>query len=211
MLSTLAPSSLEFTGPRSARGTPVWEMAHFFPYQGDWTEQQYFDLHIEHRVEYVEGCLVFLPIFTRTHQLILQSIGFDLDAHVESLREGVVFFTGYPIRTVSKTFRLPDVAFLRKGRPQHEQFAEGADLIIEVMTEDPSGRTRDLTEKRTEYAAAGIPEYWIVDPEQQSITVLTLDGDAYRTHGEFKPGDTATSPLLPGFTINVTACFAAAE
>lgn len=64
---------------------------------------------------------------------------------------------------------------------------------------------------RIEYEQAGIPEYWIVDPQDELVTVLVLDGDAYRTHGEFRPGETATSALLKSFTINVKACFEAAE
>jgi Uma2 family endonuclease len=81
---------------------------------------------------------------------------------------------------------------------------------MEIVSSRPQDRDRDLVEKRTEYAAAGIPEYWIIDPERQTITVLTLDGSEYRTHGEFKPGDAATSVLLPGFTVEVAPCFAAA-
>lgn len=210
MLATLGPSSFEFHGPRSQRGTPVWEIAHFFHYQGTWSEDEHLSLEIEHRVEYADGCLIFLPILTRTHQSVMQSIGFNLNQYAKSRREGRVFFTGYPIRTLQKNYRLPDVAFLGNGRPRHERFAEGADLVVEVLTDDPIGRTRNLEEKRAEYAAARIPEYWIVDPETTTITVLTLDGDAYRVHGEFQPGQTATSVLLDGFTVHVTDCFAAA-
>ena len=54
----------------------------------------------------------------------------------------------------------------------------------------------------------GIPEYWIVDPELGQITVLTLDGQTYAVHGEFKRGEQATSKLLPGFSVDVAAAFA---
>ena len=59
------------------------------------------------------------------------------------------------------------------------------------------------TTKREEYAQAGIPEYWIVDPELDQITVLTLDGQS--VHGEFKRGERATSKRLPGFGVDVTS------
>ena len=68
---------------------------------------------------------------------------------------------------------------------------------------------RDLEVKRLEYAQARIPEYWIVDPRDAKITVLTLDGDSYAVHGEFAPGEQATSRLLPGFTVAVTEALAA--
>jgi Uma2 family endonuclease len=65
-------------------------------------------------------------------------------------------------------------------------------------------------EKREEYAEAGIPEYWIVNPLNRTITVLTLEGDTYREHGIFAPGAQATSVLLAGFAVDVRAAFAAA-
>jgi Uma2 family endonuclease len=57
--------------------------------------------------------------------------------------------------------------------------------------------------KRGDYAEAGIPEYWIVYPDAGTITVLRLVGGAYREHGVFQRGDTATSVLLDGFAVDV--------
>jgi Uma2 family endonuclease len=55
----------------------------------------------------------------------------------------------------------------------------------------------------------GIPEYWIVDPQTERITVLTLKGKRYRVLGEFAPGQKATSALLDGFRVDVSAVFEA--
>jgi len=81
----------------------------------------------------------------------------------------------------------------------------GADLVMEVVS--PDAPERDLVEKRREYAEAGIPEYWIVDPRDRSVTVLTLVDHAYREHGRFVPGQEATSALLPDFTVATAAIF----
>ena len=63
--------------------------------------------------------------------------------------------------------------------------------------------------KRREHAQAGIPEYWIVDPRDERITVLRLDGKKYAVHGEYTKGTTAVSHLLPGFlAVDVTTAFA---
>ena len=70
---------------------------------------------------------------------------------------------------------------------------------------------RDLETKRQEYAEAGIAEYWIVDPKERKITVLKLEGSAYRLHGEFGHGATVSSALLPHCSAAVDAVFAAAE
>jgi Uma2 family endonuclease len=90
----------------------------------------------------------------------------------------------------------------------HEDYWDGADLVMEVVSPDPKDRKRDLETKPREYARAGIPEYWIIDPEQGRIQVLTLEGKVYRVHGDFGAGTQATSALLPGFAADVDAVLA---
>ena len=109
-------------------------------------------------------------------------------------------------------FREPDVLFVRPEQiNQSTHMPESADLVVEVVSEGKEARERDLVTKRKDYAEAGIPEYWIVDPETTTVTVLTLDEKEYRTHGEFHPGDTADSVLLDGFTVDVQAVFDAGK
>ncbi|MBC8163970.1 MAG: Uma2 family endonuclease [Roseiflexaceae bacterium] len=71
-----------------------------------------------------------------------------------------------------------------------------------IKTNTISGNT---AEKPRDYAEAGIPEYWIVHPLDETITVLTLDGDLYAEQGVFRRGETATSVLLTGFAVSVDA------
>jgi len=196
--------------PRSRRGTPTWEMARFHPYQGEWTEEQYLALETNHLIEFNNGVLEFLPMPTKTHQRLVMFLSFLLNEFVRSRDLGEVLFAPYRVRTIDGKYREPDILYLAPSRSQNDQFAEGADLIVEIVSEGSENRERDFIEKRSEYAAAGIPEYWIVDPETQTITVLTLDSDTYKVHGEFPPGQTATSVLLDGFTVDVKACFDAA-
>ena len=74
---------------------------------------------------------------------------------------------------------------------------------MEVVSGDPEDRKRDLIDKPKDYAQGGVPEYWIIDPEEQCIQVLTLTGKSYRVHGVFRPGQEATSALLAGFAVPV--------
>ena len=78
-------------------------------------------------------------------------------------------------------------------------------MALEVVSADKP--ERDLVEKRGDYAEAGIPEYWIVNPLDETVTVLTLDGDAYSESGVFRRGESATSALLEGFAVRVDEVF----
>jgi Uma2 family endonuclease len=77
----------------------------------------------------------------------------------------------------------------------------GADLTLEVVSEDEPAR--DLVDKRADYAECGVPEYWIVNPVTETITVLRLEGNSYVEHGVFGRGTTASSALLAGFAVSV--------
>ena len=70
---------------------------------------------------------------------------------------------------------------------------------------------RDYWRKRQEYAAGGIPEYWIIDPQQQRVTVLWLQGDAYVERGVFRAGQIASGPTLPEWEMDVNECFDSAK
>jgi Uma2 family endonuclease len=89
-------------------------------------------------------------------------------------------------------------------RRQNEYWL-GADLAVEIIS--PDDRDRDTVTKRAEYAATGLLEYWLVDPPAATVTVLILDGEVYRERGVFGRGSAATSALLVGFGVDVSALF----
>lgn len=209
-IPTLDPDIDEFDAVRSHRGGPTWEIARHFPKQGEWTEQDFLALTDQRHIEFNDGCVEFLPLPTKTHQDLLFYLSMALAAFVKPRKLGRIYTSGYRVKLRDGQIREPDVLFVANGRTLTQQFAVGADLVIEILSPGKDNRERDLIDKRAEYAADGIPEYWIVDPEQLTITILVLDGGEYRIHGEFKTGETATSLLLPGFAVDVRECFAAA-
>ena len=121
----------------------------------------------------------------------------------------MVPFPPLRVRVRPGKIREPDVLFLRneKFHLRGNRLWSGADLVMEVVSSEPMDRHRDYQEKLAEYATAGIAEYWIVDPQRRMVTVNRLNGDHYMLHGEFSPGAEATSALLPGFSVDVTALF----
>src|SRR5262249_39247539 len=131
---------------------------------------------------------------------------------VTSRALGEVLFAPFPVRLWPGKLREPDIVYMRPGRmPDPHQPPNGVDAAIEIVSPGEESRKRDLITKPQEYARAGIFEYWIVDPQERHITVLTLDGQNYREHGIFRPGQQATSLLLPGLVVSVDAVFAAGD
>lgn len=187
-------------------GEPVWELAWLFPAQGHWTEEEYLSLETNRLTEYSHGHIEVLPMPTPKHQRIIAHLFLILHTLNQRLG-GTVLFASVPMRLWPGKFREPDLLFLlpeHRDR-EHEKYCDTADLVVEVVSE--GNRTHDLETKYVEYALAGIPEYWIVDPLTETITVLTLAGERYVEHGVFGRGETATSVLLPELKAAVDSVF----
>ncbi len=199
--------------PDSIRGEPTWEMAAFYPCQGAWTVSEYLGLDGMRLIEFDRGVLEFLPMPTAGHQWLLGFLyGLFRDA-CSHHRRPCPLFAPVPVRITAERYREPDLLVPRVVPQRDHREIERPELVLEIISQDAKSRRRDLHEKPRDYATAGIPEYWIVDPEQETITVLTLAAGAseYTEHGVFRPGRQATSVLLDEFAVDVAACFAAGK
>ncbi|HZK82667.1 MAG TPA: Uma2 family endonuclease [Humisphaera sp.] len=170
-----------------------------------WTPEAYFELDGSYLVEYCRGNLEILPMPTMSHQRLASRLHIAL--HKVAPPGSEVLFAGARIKVGDDLYREPDVLYIPKRWTSliREQYAERAALVMEILSE--SNRDHDLDTKRREYAAAAIPEYWIVDPEGRRITILTLKSRRYVVHGTFSAGDPATSAILPAFSIDVSELF----
>jgi Uma2 family endonuclease len=177
------------------------------PQQGDWGESDYLWLTDRSRrlIEYADGEIEVLAMPTEAHQAILTLLTRALLQYLDP-RGGVLRFAPLRLRLQERNYREPDILVLldRDDPRRAPRYWLGADWVLEVVS--PDDPARDLVTKRREYAAAGIPEYWIVNP--LDVTVLTLRGGRYAEHGVFGAGAMATSPLLAGFAVAVDEVFA---
>jgi Uma2 family endonuclease len=178
------------------------------PLQGLWTEAQYLTLtnHTNHLIEFTDGVIEVLPMPTKYHQAISRLLFLALLAVVQRIG-GDVFYAPLRVQVRPGKYREPDLlVMLDKSDPRaQDEFWLGADLVVEIVS--PDHPKRDTEEKPRDYAEAQIPEYWIVNPLDETITVLALDGDAYREHGVFRRGESAASALLDGFAVRVDEVF----
>ncbi|PYS73937.1 MAG: hypothetical protein DMF73_04610 [Acidobacteria bacterium] len=106
---------------------------------------------------------------------------------------------------------IPDLVFVRNERwPEvvsDNKFTAGLDLVIEILSPGKENRNRDLLVKRQLYAKYGIAEYWIIDSENRSVEVYRSQGARLESVASLREGQQVTSPLLPDFSLDVTAIF----
>jgi Uma2 family endonuclease len=179
------------------------------PPQGQWTEEQYLVLtdHRNRLIEFTDGYLEVLPMPTDKHQSILKFLFVVFFRFVEVERGGTVQFAPLRLQIRPGKFREPDLMLLllaADGRRQ-DRFWLGADLALEVVSEDKP--ERDLVDKRADYAEARVPEYWIVNPQSETITVFRQRGNVYEEAGMYRRGEAALSALLPEFSVIVSHVF----
>jgi Uma2 family endonuclease len=141
-----------------------------------------YDDGTETRYELVAGVPVEMPTESNLNNLIalflltqfLRFVAFQQLCH----KDTEIVVTG-----ARATARLPDLMVLTeagaaalKGAKRNLITADMPPpaLVVEVVSPGTASSERDYRYKRSEYAARGIGEYWIVDPQQSQITVLTL-------------------------------------
>ena len=180
--------------------------------QGCWRDDDYLWLTDRCRrlVEFTDGYLEMLPMPTRGHQRILAFLYSAFQAFLNTAG-GEVLFAPLRLRIRAGKYREPDLLAMRDARDARsgERFWTGADVVAEVVSaDDPQ---RDFVDKRRDYAEAGIPEYWIVDPRTETITVLELVQGEYMERGVHGRGERAMSPAIPGLGVDADGVFDAAQ
>ncbi len=184
-------------------------VAELFPPQGHWTEADYFALPETNRyLELSEGRLVMPPHPTRSHQAALEALYVRMREFVSERELGEIHVAPLPVRLWPGKIREPDIFFISAEHRDRlgEKVCGVPDLVVEVIS--PGTREVDRGEKFSEYAKAGVREYWIVDPEKRTVEVFALRGRVFEPLGIYREGETARSELLQGFEVPVREIFA---
>jgi len=186
----------------------VLEIARLFPRQGEWTEEDYYKLpETNEIIELSEGRLIISPAPAPKHQTTLGRLYVLIFNHVSQNNSGVVIPSPIDVRLWKGKIRHPDIAFMSKEHKKRITAKRWGipDLVVEIISK--GNKNQDRIEKFSEYQMAGIPEYWIVDPYQQTIEVFTLGNKAYILFGKWGIGEIACSKLLAGFQVTIDSVF----
>lgn len=195
----------EITPPPMRIGEPAWAIATLYPMQGQWSEENYFALESERYVELTNGCIDVLPMPSYVHQVISAWLFEQLLLWCKATHFGKVLYAPLPLKLFPGTIREPDLLIVANPPAQQTLF------VLEILNEGAEARKRDFVDKREDYAQAGVPEYWIVDPFAREITVLKLEGQVYVEHGRYQANEIASSAKLTGFSVHCEPMWAEAK
>lgn len=170
------------------------------------------------RYELVDGELVEMPTESPENCQIAKRLMFELAKYVPiaflNLKDLEIEVSGRRAKV-----RLPDLSVLSEesyaalqGKPRNLITHEMPPpvLIIEIVSPGEANRTRDYRHKRTEYAARGISEYWIIDPEERRITVCQWIEGQYEDQ-VFTQDARIESVVIPAFELTASQIFAFAQ
>lgn len=159
------------------------------------------------KAEFINGEIVMQTPAKKRYTVATMNLSSLLDAYVEQHDLGFVG-TETVLIALTRNDYLPDVCFFTTEKaqdfPSDQVKYPAPDFVVEVLS--PGTATIDRGIKFEEYAASGIGEYWIVDPEQQTVEQYHLQGETYELLLKVKSGE-ISSEVVKGFTLPVTAIF----
>ena len=172
------------------------------------TFEQYlaYDDGTDDRYELEDGELILMNPLTGHHAIIIAFLSNSLFNETNRLQLPWIPLQVIGVRTAIRRSRLPDLCVVPLEQMQQylnvsAVLESGVMLAVEVVS--PESIKRDYRFKRTEYASFGIPEYWIVDPAAQKVTLLQLVEGLYE-ETVYWGGQPLQSQLFPELTLTAS-------
>ena len=164
----------------------------------------------DERLELFDGVLYLMSTPTKDHQFLMMHIGIRFEAFLDDF-DVPPYEVHHDITTIlSEELQRavePDLVVILAGRDDigGARWVEGVpDIVVEILLTD---RNHDLVFKRRIYSEAGVHEYWIFDPQNDTVLPLELQNGEYIERPTLTAADTLTTPLLPGLSIPLADIF----
>ncbi len=180
-----------------------------------YTYADYLTWRFKERVELIKGKLFKMsPAPNRRHQRIVLDIAVAFVNFLRSQKSCQVFDAPFDVRLpVPKnsdkdyTVVQPDITVVCDESKLDEQGCNGApDLVVEVLS--PGNTQKEMRDKFEVYQNSGVREYWLVDPQRESIFIYGLNEDGkYITGHPYVTGMKVKSNVLPGFVLDTSEIF----
>ena len=161
------------------------------------------------RYELLDGDLIMAPAPSIGHQRVDMKLGSLLHAFVNERRLGEVLSAPCDVVLSNTDVVQPDLLFVSRERAHiligGDNVQGAPDLVVEILS--PSTASRDKTLKRSLYARHGVLEYWLVDPNVQTVDVMVLGDGGLETVAVYGKDQTLTSPMLEGLAVDLDEIF----
>jgi Uma2 family endonuclease len=170
-----------------------------------WTYEEYYRLDDDRRYEIIEGNLLMAPAPDMWHQDWSRKLFRLVDRFATQNKSGEVFYAPFDVVLDPENTVQPDLIFVlaaNLGIIQPRAIFGTPDLLIELIS--PSSVRRDRYDKKDLYARFGVKEYWIGDPANQSLEILTLKDGRYELHGSAEISGKLTSLVLAGLEFDLS-------
>ena len=157
----------------------------------------------------IAGELVMTPSPTPFHQSIVLNLASALNPAVVQRRLGKLFVAPLDVYLSDEDVYQPDLIFVRAEHAagvRKDKLCVVPDLVVEVLS--PSNAYLDFTRKKEMYCASGVSEYWIIDPEAETVEIMTKHGTLYQTERLLRAPASIESAMFPGFQMAVAELFA---
>ena len=172
------------------------------------TYADYLKTSDDERYELLNGELVMPPAPLTGHQMISMALASRLYLYVNERGMGTVVAAPTDVVLSDTDVVQPDVLFVSSQRSQiltRENVRGAPDLVVEILS--PATAERDRTVKLDLYAQHGVIEYWIVDSDAKTVTVLLRGEGGFGVVGVYGKGETLRSPTLTGFNVALEEIF----
>lgn len=192
-------------------GMLVKEERSAYAKQGGYTYEDYLKLPEEpgYHYEILEGFLVKEPSPAMHHQRVCRELVCQLKAYFDGFDpEGELFFAPLDVTLTNRNVLQPDILFISGSRREillEERVDGPCNLVVEIMS--PTNRRKDRLRKMEIYRKAGIPHYWLVDPEENTLEAFALKDENYTLMTAGGPGDKFIHPDFPGMDLDLDRIF----
>jgi len=156
----------------------------------------------------INGELVITPAPIPVHQLIVMELALAMTLFVKKQQCGQVLTAPLDVYIDDDNILQPDILFISRDRENiigKKMIESAPDLIVEVLS--PGTARYDLEEKYQAYERGGVREYWIVDPEKQSIALFVLTEGRFIQQTIISDQKLVRSTVLPGFSVQAGSIF----
>jgi Uma2 family endonuclease len=160
------------------------------------------------RYELVNGEVFVAPAPNEKHQRVLGNLLLSMQSYAKAKGLGRVYCAPFDVVFGERTALEPDILFVsaaRRGIIGSEYVVGAPDLVVEIIS--ASSRRMDRITKLEQYALHGVSEYWVIDPETETVDVHVLHGKRYDLKATAAGGDSLETVHLPGWKMAVRELF----